>query len=404
MGEYRPGGPIILVPHDPTWASAFQHEAERIQRALGSHLVALHHLGSTAIPGIAAKPVIDMLALVDRVEALDDSPLLLTTLGYEALGEFGIPGRRYFRRETAAGVRTHQIHAFGRDSVHVQRHLDFRDYLRAHPVVAQRYEALKRDLAPRHPGQINDYTDGKTDFIRDIEGRARAWRARADESAATLIAEMQTYYGRRAPVYDASMGYDDPDVVQSLDPVAKALCDEMRDRTVLEVACGPGFWTRRVAESANSILATDFNESTLVMARAKPTDSTRVTFARADAYDLSSVDGRFTGAFAVDWLAHVPVSRVETFLDGLHSRLAPGARVVFCDQTPKATSVTGVHDVEGNHLQERLLPDGSRYRVIKHFFSDSELRERLAGRADEITIRRFGAQRRVIVAYTFPEA
>jgi GrpB-like predicted nucleotidyltransferase (UPF0157 family) len=180
MSEYRPGGPIVLVPHDPKWAAAFQNEAERIQLALGSRLVALHHIGSTAIPGIAAKPVIDMLAVVDRVEALDESPLPLTALGYEALGEFGIPGRRYFRKGTSNGVRTHQIHAFGRDSFEVQRHLDFRDYLCAHPVAAQRYEALKRDLASKHPGQINDYTDGKSAFIRDIEGRARAWRARAD--------------------------------------------------------------------------------------------------------------------------------------------------------------------------------------------------------------------------------
>jgi GrpB-like predicted nucleotidyltransferase (UPF0157 family) len=102
MSEYRPGGPIVLVPYDPKWVAVFQNESERIQRALGSQLGALHHIGSTAIPGIAAKPVIDMLAVVDRVEALDESPLLLTALGYEALGEFGIPGRRYFRKRTSS--------------------------------------------------------------------------------------------------------------------------------------------------------------------------------------------------------------------------------------------------------------------------------------------------------------
>ena len=182
MSEYRPGGPIVLVPHDPTWASAFREEADRIQRALGPRLVALHHIGSTAIPGILAKPVIDMLAVIERIEMLDESPSRLSVLDYEALGEFGIPGRRYFRKDSPLGVRTHQIHAFGRDSSEVQRHLDFRDYLRAHPAAAKAYEALKRDLAPRHSGRVNDYTDGKTAFIRDIEERARAWRARGSTS------------------------------------------------------------------------------------------------------------------------------------------------------------------------------------------------------------------------------
>jgi len=224
--------------------------------------------------------------------------------------------------------------------------------------------------------------------------------ASRNDSASALIAEMELYYARRAEVYDASMGYDNPDVVRSLQPVIDALCDEMRGRTVLEVACGPGFWTQRVAETARFIVASDYNESTLARARDKPIDGNRMTFVRADAYDLSSISQTFTGAFAVDWLAHVPASHLHIFLDGLHRKLEPGARVAFCDQTPRSSSITGLHDAEGNHLQERDLPDGSRYRVIKHFFSDAELRDILARYADDIIIRRFGEQRRVVVAYT----
>jgi ubiquinone/menaquinone biosynthesis C-methylase UbiE len=196
----------------------------------------------------------------------------------------------------------------------------------------------------------------------------------ADDSEETLIAEMRTYYGRRATVYDESMGYDDPDVVRALQPVIDVLRREMRDRTVLEIACGPGFWTRQIAQSARHIIASDANESTLSIAHTKEIDPARVTFLGADAYDLSSIDGAFDGAFAVDFLAHVPASRIPGFLDGLHGRLAPGARVAFCDQTPGPSSITGVYDVGGNHLQERALPDGSRYRVIKHFFTDAEFR------------------------------
>jgi 2-polyprenyl-3-methyl-5-hydroxy-6-metoxy-1,4-benzoquinol methylase len=224
--------------------------------------------------------------------------------------------------------------------------------------------------------------------------------SQADDSAAAIIAEMQVYYERRAEVYDASMGYDNPEIVRSLEPIFETLCDEMRGRSVLEIACGPGFWTRRVAEVASFVLASDYNEATLRMARAKRIDPARVTFVRADAFDLSSIEGTFTGAFAVDWLAHVPISRLHGFLHALHGRLAPGARVVFCDQTPKPESITGIHDAEGNHLQERVLLDGSQHRVIKHFFADSELRHALAGHADGIVIRRFADQRRMIVSYT----
>jgi 2-polyprenyl-3-methyl-5-hydroxy-6-metoxy-1,4-benzoquinol methylase len=220
------------------------------------------------------------------------------------------------------------------------------------------------------------------------------------DSSADLIAEMQAYYERRAAVYDASMGYEDPSVVRSLEPVMQALRDAMHDRIVLEVACGPGFWTTCLAESARFILATDYNEATLSLARAKPIDPLRAHFVCVDAYDLSSIETTFTGAVAVDWLAHVPRSRLQPFLDGLHRRLAPGAHVVFCDQTPGPTSITGQHDPDGNHLQERILPDGSKHRVIKHFFSDDELRSILAPYADSIEIQRFHEQRRLIVHYT----
>jgi demethylmenaquinone methyltransferase/2-methoxy-6-polyprenyl-1,4-benzoquinol methylase len=224
----------------------------------------------------------------------------------------------------------------------------------------------------------------------------------ADDSEEALVAEMRTYYGRRALVYDESMGYDDPDVVRALQPVVESLRREMHDRRVLEIACGPGFWTRQIAPSLHHITASDANESTLSVARTKGIDPERVTFLRADAYDLSSIDGAFDGALGVDFLAHVPVSRIPGFLDGLHGRLTPGARVAFCDQTPGPSSITGVYDPAGNHLQERGLPDGSRYRVIKHFFTDAEFRWMLAGRAEAVDIVRFSDVRRVVVAYSLP--
>jgi GrpB-like predicted nucleotidyltransferase (UPF0157 family) len=121
--------------------------------------------------------VIDILAVVRDIAELDRDAAALEALGYESKGEFGIPGRRYFRKETPAGVRTHQLHAFAAGSTEIARHLQFRDYLRAHPVHAQAYDALKRDLAARSAGDTGAYTNGKTAFVLDIDQRAARWHA-----------------------------------------------------------------------------------------------------------------------------------------------------------------------------------------------------------------------------------
>ena len=169
----------MLAPHSAAWAAAFEREAAAIGDALSELPIELHHIGSTAIPGIVAKPVIDMLGVVPALEALDARTERLVALGYEALGEYGIPGRRYFRRNAPDGARTHQLHAFAAGSPQVRRHLDFRDYLRAFPAEAAAYAALKRELAERCGADMRAYSDGKTEFILAVERRAAAWRRRA---------------------------------------------------------------------------------------------------------------------------------------------------------------------------------------------------------------------------------
>jgi GrpB-like predicted nucleotidyltransferase (UPF0157 family) len=100
----------------------------------------------------------------------------MESLGYEVKGEFGIPGRRYFRKDNQEGVRTHQIHAFETGSAEVERHLAFRDYMIANPEDAQRYSDLKRKLAEEHPQSMDEYMDGKDDFIKETDRRAAQWR------------------------------------------------------------------------------------------------------------------------------------------------------------------------------------------------------------------------------------
>lgn len=167
---------VFLVPHNPLWAEAFARESAAVAGALGEVHVAIHHIGSTAILGIRAKPIIDILAVVHDVSRLDERAWLLEALGYEAMGEFGISGRRYFRKDDAAGNRTHQIHAFASGSPQIERHLAFRDFLRAHADEAGQYEALKDQLAQLHPADIASYADGKDAFIKELDAKAAAWR------------------------------------------------------------------------------------------------------------------------------------------------------------------------------------------------------------------------------------
>ena len=177
--RYKPGQAIVLAAYSATWAAAFEREASAIREALRGLSIELHHIGSTAIPGIVAKPVIDMLGIVPALEPLDARARRLAALGYEALGEFGIAGRRYFRKNAPDGTRTHQLHAFADGAPEIQCHLDFRDYLRAFPREAAAYAALKQELAVRCGTDMRAYSDGKTEFIRTVEGRAAAWRQSA---------------------------------------------------------------------------------------------------------------------------------------------------------------------------------------------------------------------------------
>ncbi len=167
---------VRVVPYDPSWPTRFEAEAQRIRAALGDTAIAIHHIGSTSVPGLHAKPIIDTLVEVTELGALDAKSARMQALGYEAKGEFGIPGRRYFRRDDEHGERTHQAHAFA-DGSQVKRHLAFRDYLIAHPGVARDYVELKQRLAAEFPNDGTAYWAGKDSFIKHHEAEALKWRA-----------------------------------------------------------------------------------------------------------------------------------------------------------------------------------------------------------------------------------
>jgi len=165
---------VRVVPYDSHWPASYAAEAERICKAVGEVAVRIHHIGSTSVPGLSAKPIIDILLEVSDLAALDACSPTIEALGYEAMGELGIPGRRYFRRDNDFGERTHQIHAFAVSSEEIHRHLAFRDYLIAHPEIARAYGELKQELALRFPTDIDGYMDGKDSFVKRHEAEALA--------------------------------------------------------------------------------------------------------------------------------------------------------------------------------------------------------------------------------------
>ncbi|ELY5828310.1 GrpB family protein [Cronobacter turicensis] len=168
------GRQIALEPYNPAWPAQFAEEEKRVREALGDVALAVHHIGSTSVPGLAAKPVIDMLIEVTGLAELDARNDAMRALGYTPRGEFGIPGRRYFIKGDV--VRTHHLHAFVAASEHVTRHLAFRDYLRRHDVVMQEYAQIKFAAARDSGFQSDIYSELKNDFIARVERQALAQR------------------------------------------------------------------------------------------------------------------------------------------------------------------------------------------------------------------------------------
>jgi GrpB-like predicted nucleotidyltransferase (UPF0157 family) len=172
----KPVWHVVVVPYRPEWPALFEAEARLLATAFGSNLIAIHHIGSTSVPGLSAKPIIDFMPVVHSLERIDDAEAALVALGYTPPGENGIPGRRYFTKGSEEN-RTHHVHAYEPDHYEVTTHLNFRDYLRAHPETAEAYGRLKTELAQQFPRDIDGYSASKDAFIKGIIQKAAVWRA-----------------------------------------------------------------------------------------------------------------------------------------------------------------------------------------------------------------------------------
>lgn len=168
---------VELLEHNPEWAEMARQEAARFTAALGgdARLLTVHHIGSTSIPGIVAKGVIDLMPEVTSVEWLDEMQSRLEAAGYQFWGEYGLPGRRFCPRNGEDGWRCANLHCYTSGAPELIRHLAFRDYLRAFPDKAREYETMKQACAARHPEDAHAYTDCKDEWIQATQILALAW-------------------------------------------------------------------------------------------------------------------------------------------------------------------------------------------------------------------------------------
>ncbi|WP_217644979.1 GrpB family protein [Thermoflavimicrobium dichotomicum] len=164
---------VIVVPYQQEWPFLFQKEAQHLSNIFQPILVDIHHIGSTSVPNLASKPIIDILVVVKEIRKVDLFEDLMKHSGYIAKGENGITGRRFFYK--GERVRTHHVHVFEEGNSHILRHLAFCEYLRTHREDRQRYEHLKKKLANQFPEDIEGYMTGKAPLIKEIEQKAMKW-------------------------------------------------------------------------------------------------------------------------------------------------------------------------------------------------------------------------------------
>ncbi|SFC67432.1 GrpB domain, predicted nucleotidyltransferase, UPF0157 family [Bacillus sp. OV322] len=164
---------VNVCPYSVDWVAMFIEESKKLNQIFGNEIIEIHHIGSTSIQGLKAKPIIDIMPVVEEINVVDKFNNEMKSIGYEPKGENGLLGRRYFKK--GGDNRTHHVHMYEVGSYGIERHLAFRDYLRTHSDVKVSYGDLKEKLALQFPYDIESYINGKDQLVREIEKNALDW-------------------------------------------------------------------------------------------------------------------------------------------------------------------------------------------------------------------------------------
>jgi SAM-dependent methyltransferase len=199
------------------------------------------------------------------------------------------------------------------------------------------------------------------------------------------VAQIARFYALQVPAYH-DFTYGSEHVEEFYSRLKLLYQTTLAGHTVLEIACGTGYWTETIALAARSVLATDVNQELVEATRKRTARFPHVHCQVADAYSLANVSGKFSAAFAHYWWSHVPKKKQRAFLDALHAALEPGALVIFTDNLVYEWDwVKRRTDEHGDIYEQRVLPDGSIAETIKNFPSESELTSLLEGIAEDVS-------------------
>ena len=196
------------------------------------------------------------------------------------------------------------------------------------------------------------------------------------------------YYSARAPEFEQIYTRDDPVRKREIETISSLIERELKDKRVLEIACGTGFWTQFATRSADYVVATDFSESMLEIARSKMALVDRVSFRNCDALILDQIDGKFNAGMANFFLSHVPKSRLKEFLTGFHNRLEKEATVIMVDNVFVPSLGGDLIRKSGSEdsFKLRELANCSRYEIVKNYFTEEQLLDILEPFARDISI------------------
>jgi demethylmenaquinone methyltransferase/2-methoxy-6-polyprenyl-1,4-benzoquinol methylase len=189
-----------------------------------------------------------------------------------------------------------------------------------------------------------------------------------------LKSALETYYSRRASEYEKI--YEKPERQDDLKLLKRLVKDFLQNKSVLEIACGTGYWTKIISNAAHSIVAIDSSKEVLDIAKLKSYQISNVKFFNDDALSLSKIENTFSASYCGFWLSHIHRKNIEPFITNLHTKLKPGSVVVMIDNNFVEGSSTPVSrkDEEGNTYQLRKLEDGSEHEVLKNFYLEDELK------------------------------
>lgn len=198
---------------------------------------------------------------------------------------------------------------------------------------------------------------------------------------------LRDYYNLRAGSYEEV--YKKPERQNDILLLQAEVMERLKDQTVLEVACGTGYWTQFFSQTASQVLATDQSQESLEIARSKTYSRQNVNFERADAYQLDSINRKYTAGFAGFWWSHIPKNRIPFFLNHFHSKLELESKVLIIDNQFIEGSNQPITDVDldGNTYQTRMLPDGSNHKVLKNFPSHDEIFNSISAFSTQIEIK-----------------